>query len=140
VRLRFYQRGGISQLPVLTRPGGLGSFRLSSPELTALDVASDLGLSGGLDNAAGVVVGLNDAAGLDLREVAALAPWFPASGVRRLGWILEQFADAKGLGELRAAARAFDPTPSLLDPTGERRGKRDQGWNLVLNTEIEPEE
>ncbi|MDR1119181.1 MAG: type IV toxin-antitoxin system AbiEi family antitoxin, partial [Bifidobacteriaceae bacterium] len=90
-RLTFHQRSRIDQLPTEVKTGRMGRFRVSTPEVTALDVASDLALAGGLNNAATVISDLAREHGLDGSTLAGLAPLFADAAVRRVGWIVEQF-------------------------------------------------
>ena len=52
--MRFHTREHIDHLPTVQRTARSGTYTVSSPEVTALDVASDIAISGGLGNAATV--------------------------------------------------------------------------------------
>ena len=137
-RLVFHQRSSIVDLPTVERMGRSGAFRVSSPELTALDVASDISMAGGLDNAATVIADLADEAGLDDETLAALAPLYPDSAVRRVGWAVEQFTEHR-LDQLgKHVARSSSP-PSRLHPSYPLTGLVDYRWAIRLNVIVEVE-
>ena len=73
-RLVFHERATIGELPVTERMARSGPYRVSTPEVTALDIAAGISLAGGLGNAATVIVDLADEAGLDDQALAGLAP------------------------------------------------------------------
>jgi predicted transcriptional regulator of viral defense system len=138
VRLVFHERTRIGVLPTVDRVGRSGRYRVSSSEVTALDVASDIGVAGGLDNAATVIVDLSDQTGLDDQTLARLAPLFPAAAVRRLGWIVESHT-ARRLDALAAHVAASSPAPARLHPNQRLTGTLDARWRLRVNTNVEVE-
>jgi predicted transcriptional regulator of viral defense system len=116
-----------------------GDVPYSTPAVTALDVATDLDLAGGLDNATNVIIDLATEAGMNGADVAAAARWFPVTSARRVGWILTEFTSADNLEPLRQAARAEEVAPSLLHSSFPRRGHTDRVWGLVINKKVEPD-
>jgi len=98
-------------------------------------VASDIMFSGGLDNAATVLVGLAED-GLDLPCLADLSARFPAAAVRRIGWIIEEIG-GQDATKLRNAALGRNRTPSLLHPSMPVRGPVCQRWLIRVNSEVE---
>jgi predicted transcriptional regulator of viral defense system len=139
VRMEFHQRDRVAKVPIqLFRTYG-GDVPFSTPAVTALDAATDLDLVGGLDNAATIIIDLASEADLRAAEVADAAQWFPVASVRRVGWVMESFANAPAMGALRDAVETDRVPPSLLDPGRPRRGRTDPRWNLVINTEVEPD-
>jgi predicted transcriptional regulator of viral defense system len=137
-RLTFHERSRIGLLPTVGRTGRSGRFRVSSPEVTALDVASDIGLAGGLDNAATVIADLADEAALDDAALAAVAPLFADAAVRRVGWIVERFTGRR-MDTLAAFAAESQSAPSRLHPSLPPAGAVDGRWGLRLNTKVEVE-
>jgi hypothetical protein len=99
-----------------------GNVPYSTPAVTALDIANDLDLAAGLDNAATVIVDPYSESGLTGGQLAQVAGLYPAAATRKVGWILEEFAGADGLDRLQAIARA-DAIPRFpLDPDYPSRG------------------
>lgn len=134
---RFITRSAVTTLPTVDHRTRSGSAVVSSPELTALDVATDVGLAAGIDNVATVIVGLADE-GLDLQALAELAPRFPAAAVRRIGWILDNF-DERDASPLLERIHRETATPSALDPSRPRRGPTDQRWLIRVNADVDAE-
>jgi predicted transcriptional regulator of viral defense system len=139
VRLQFHTRTNAGTFPTTSHLAKSGPVQVSTPEVTALDLAADLIVGGGLDNVATVVVELADQAGLEVSKVTALASHFPPAVGRRLGWILEEFTQIDGLDELQRAVTSATPTPSLLDSLSPARGRRSERWNVRINTAVEIE-
>jgi predicted transcriptional regulator of viral defense system len=137
-RLAFHERSAVCELPTVERMARSGPFRVSSPEVTALDIASDVAVAGGLDNAATVIADLATEAGLDDLALAALAPRFPDAAGRRVGWIVERFAGRR-LDALAGVIARSSPSPSRLHPSLSLAGGLDERWMLRLNTEVEAE-
>ena len=133
----FLTRSAVEALPRQHRPTRSGTALVSTPEVTALDLAADIAAGGGIDNVATVLLGLVEE-GLDVSAVASLADRFPAAAVRRLGWVLENVGD-QGADELHDAAVSRSPTPALLDPVSDARGSTDRRWLLRINAPVEAE-
>jgi predicted transcriptional regulator of viral defense system len=140
VRLRFYARSNTGRLPTVSRVVRYGTVRVSTPEVTALDVCSDIEIAGGIGNAATVIAGLAEESPLSIDRIASLSGYYPPAAIRRLGWLLERYADVGGLDDLASAASRLVPTPSLLDSFSPLRGSLDRRWMIRLNTEVEIEE
>jgi len=136
--LRFHVREHIGVLPTVERVARSGTYLVSSPEATALDIATDIGLAGGLDNAATVVTDLDDETGLDDATLALLAPLYPQATARRVGWILETNTEHR-LDLLAAHVAAGSSTPARLHPALPLTGALDPRWRLRLNTTVEVE-
>ena len=125
-------RGGVEEHKTDT-----GHMRVSSPELTALDLLRYAPALGGLDN---VVTVLGDLAyGLDAEKLAALSGTVERSVVRRLGYLLESlgYADRVGLmntalGEAQGGWVELDPTEArdpLFAPSPVARNPK---WRVVV--------
>jgi predicted transcriptional regulator of viral defense system len=139
VRMDFHRRERVGLVPTQPVRGYGGDVPYSTPAVTALDVAHDLQLAAGLDNAATVIADLHTESGLTGDQIAEVAGLYPVAAARRVGWVLEVFADAGRLDRLGVAARVDSVPPSLLDPADPRRGPTDRRWALCLNAEVEPD-
>ena len=115
-----------------------GTMRVSTPEVTALDLVSRPLDSGGLDNVATVLIELHEEHPLAEPELLDAVDLYPSASSRRLGYLLERYC-ALRLDELNALAVKGGREPARLDPSGPRRGHVDPRWNLRLNAEIEPD-
>ena len=138
-RFRFVQRPSAMDLPTIERPTRSGTARVSTPEVTALDVATDPDLAGGIDNSATVIIELADNDTFTVATLASLATRFPAASGRRVGYVLEHFTDHDDMAPLHDAVIDRSSSPSRLDPTRPAAGPVDGRWNLYLNRELEPE-
>lgn len=137
--LRFLTRSRIDTVPV-ARMAIAGSLaRVSTVGATMLDVAEDLGVSGGLDNAVTVIAELSWEDGEFLSDALAAAPAHSAAAVRRLGWILENVAGEGGLDGLAGIAAERGGSPSYLSPASPKAGTLDSRWNIILNKEVDPD-
>ena len=146
VRLRFYTRRKIDNVPTVLLNSATGQVRVSAPEATALDLAGRPKDSGGLSNVATVVGELVLEGRLAPQALAEAARIFPRSAVRRLGWLLDLVADEADTVQLASTLHQVlaEPGPpgrpvDLLDPTGPRRGNAGNRWHVVENTEVEPD-
>jgi predicted transcriptional regulator of viral defense system len=80
-----------------------GAVRVSNRETTMLDIASDIGHAGGIDNAANIIVEMCEAESPDLEAISVLSAHYPASALRRLGYIIGHFTNVPGAARLREA-------------------------------------
>lgn len=135
-RLSFHVRSPLAEVPTEQRTTPMGHIVVSTPEATALDLASRPADGGGLDNVATVLVELAEDDKLDVSALAAAAESSTVSALRRVGWMLERFTDLD-VTELRGPAAASAPT--MLDPHAGRRGPIDADWGLILNASVEPD-
>lgn len=135
-RFQFAQRD-VQKIPVASFPTRAGTVRVSSIAATALDVATDIGRAGGLDNAATVICELAELDAFQVDEIAHLAGTYPISATRRVGYILENFGDLDEATVLRESVEGS--SPSRLDPSGPASGPVDRTWLLYLNRTVEPD-
>lgn len=138
-KLRFLTRTRIDQIPATRMVSGPSFVRVSTVGVTMLDVAADLGISGGLDNAATAIAELaweNDGF---MDDVLAAAPAHSAAAARRLRWILEHVAEIGGLDDPARAYMEKSAAPSYLSPNAPRGGSLDMRWNIFVNKEVDPD-
>lgn len=133
--LRFHIRANIDDLPTVQRMARSGPYLVSSPEVTALDIVSDLTVSGGLDNAATVIVDLVEETGLDDDVLTKLASSYPDAAIRRLGWIAETHTEQR-FDHLAAEVAAGSEHPARLQPSLPLTGALNERWRLRLNTTV----
>ncbi|MGH9008580.1 MAG: type IV toxin-antitoxin system AbiEi family antitoxin domain-containing protein [Acidimicrobiia bacterium] len=138
VRLRFITNRDMASLPSLRRNTPTGTMAVSTPALTALDLANRPENGGALHNVATVLIELAEDGKLDDAALAELVARFPLAASRRVGWIVEHFTDVR-LDHLADAILADGDRPSKLDQHGPRRGKVDPRWRVRVNTVVEPD-
>jgi len=135
VRLRFYQASDIAERPVVEQIGPTGRIIVATPETCVLDVAERPAQAGGIQT----IVELLGELPIDGEALVEAAATRPRSVVRRAGWLLEYTDPGRRLKALRALARADEGDRTPLVPGGGRRGRTDQRWGVVVNTQLEPE-
>lgn len=138
VRLRFITQRDAGDAPVVRQNTPTGTLAVSTPAMTALDLAARPLDGGGIHNVATVLIELHHDDRLHDDALAGLMSRRPVAATRRVGWILERFTDAR-LDTLAEKAAAGHGQPSLLDGFGPRRGHVDRRWNLRLNSAVEPD-
>jgi predicted transcriptional regulator of viral defense system len=117
-------------------------MRLSTIEVTVLDLVSKPSHGGGLSNVATILGEMVREAALDPPVLTEAAASYPASVLQRTGWLLAFVAgvvrktiDLESLRQV-VATRA---TPTPLYSHGPRRGPVDECWNVVVNGRVEPD-
>lgn len=142
VRMTFIRATGVADRPTNIVNTPTGTMVVSTPEVTVLDLASAPQHGGGLSNIATIVADLLEDSKLDMVELARVATTYPTSVARRTGWLVEHAAQATGTeAELEALATiaAHPSKPTLLASAGDLPGAYDQRWNIIVNTDVEPD-
>ena len=137
VRLRFHTVKEIDAGAVRRVAGPRTTISVATPDLCAVDLAGRPELGGGLSNVATIFAELPD---LHEKEIARLAKRRPRSEARRLGWLLELVRPDLDLGELHQLAQPDHGQPTLLAPSGTRRGDLDERWSVIVNATVEPDD
>ena len=138
-KLQFYHRSHISFAVTVNAETRNGAVPISSVETTMLDIAGDVGIVGGIDNMANLIMELCEAAAPDFDVLAALSGHYPSSAIRRLGFIMEHFAGISAPEQLKSASDNRKTSPSLLDPLSANTGSIDKRWQLKINREVCPD-
>jgi predicted transcriptional regulator of viral defense system len=119
-----------------------GTMRVATPEVTLLDLVASPRHGAGLSNVATVAADLIASGRLAPDEIARAARRYPVAVVQRCGWILDHVAGLIGatiatdcLAELAQVRVA----PTALDAGGPRSGELDRRWNVLVNTDLEPD-
>lgn len=140
VRLRFAERRRLTEVPRVRQNVATGQVWVSTPEVTALDLAADPMRSGGVSNVATVLIELTEDRQLDAQRLAGAAEHFALATVRRLGFVLERIGQrglAEALQPITEARRAFPR--GLLAPGSVACGEVDRRWRIRVNSEIDPD-
>jgi predicted transcriptional regulator of viral defense system len=138
-RFQFYHREHISQVSLIHTETKSGMVPVSSRETTLLDIANDIGIVGGIDNAANLVIELCEVSEPDVEVIAALAVHYPVTAARRLGYLMENFTEFSGLAPLKKASARRNTTSSLLDPQLEPGGTINTEWYIKINRQVSPD-
>ena len=142
VSIEFTTSAKTAIRPTTTVNTPTGTMKVSVPEITVLDLVGSPEHGGGLSNIATVLGGLLGDGLLDVERLAELAKDYPAAVSQRTGWLLERVA-----GEIAAEvdlARLYEVAHARLKPTplaaaGRRAGPFNERWNVVVNTDVEPD-
>lgn len=147
VRLRFYERARIDEIPVVSKNSRTAAVRVSSPEATVFDLVERPNDSGSLLNVATIIGELAQEQRIDAAKLLAAAPAYRLAVVRRLGWLLDRDAEFVDTSALSGALHEFVSSHSasdrravdLLQAGGPRRGKAEAKWGVVVNVVVEPD-
>ena len=111
-------------------------LNVSTPNLTAVDLAAKPAHVGGLSNVATVLAELPD---LDGPRISALAKHRNRADARRLGWLLSLVRNDLNLCTLMNVADTHHGQPTLLASNKPRTGNVNEDWNVLVNTTVEPD-
>jgi predicted transcriptional regulator of viral defense system len=146
--LSFYYRKRIAPVSqaIADHKTDTGSMKVSSVELTALDLLRYPHASAGLDNVVTVLADLEER--IDPEKLAAVSVSFPKSVVQRLGHLLDRFGRAESTQPmLRELLRDQLPPWVELDPEkaagpelAPKCIERDKRWNVVVRRKPEVDE
>jgi predicted transcriptional regulator of viral defense system len=136
VRLRFYQSAHVPVTPTIRQNSHTGTFKVSTPEATVIDLVERPRQAGGLSNIATILRELGE---LDGSELARLSSLRPRAHARRLGWLLERFRDDVEVDELRRLAKPASGKPTPLAAAWRSTGELDRGWDVLVNARVEPD-
>jgi predicted transcriptional regulator of viral defense system len=126
------------QAGITERKTDTGSMKLSTPELTALDLLRYMQVTGGLDAVATVLADL--AAHIDSAKLAALATHFERATIQRLGYLMDRlgYGDrAQALHDhLFANGRmpwvALEPERRGNEPATNKPVERNERWRVKV--------
>jgi predicted transcriptional regulator of viral defense system len=138
VRVDFITRKNVAAIPAQDFKTPRGYLKVSTPAVTAFDLAGYPHHSGGLDNTATVLVELAET--LDAEKLASIADLSPVAWSQRLGYLLELIGEA-GLAEgLSEFIDSKNPVTVPLSPSQPHKGVRQNArWRLIPNEKVEPE-
>ena len=137
--LRFRQRSDVTAIPAKRMSLPAGRANVASIEACMLMLASDVELSGGLDNAVTAIVELSESAAFSPELLADASNVFPRSAARRVGWILDKFRESVDTAALHEYCVSFGEVPSVLNPAYPAKGKINKRWSIIENGEVDPD-
>ena len=132
VELAFMTRRRIDRSATILH--GDPPIRVSSTEMTAIDVVERSPACGGLARVAEILQALGD---LDGKALADLARDRGRTISRRAGWMIETFGRCTELDDLQRVAQHNSGNIALLDPRGESRGEISRRWGIRINTDLD---
>lgn len=137
--LRFKQRPDVEKIPAKRMSLPAGRANVATVESCMLMMASDVEFSGGLDNAATVIVELSENADFSPARLAAASCVFSNAAARRVGWILDRFGGEVDTDPLHELCSSFGEAPSVLNPAHLSKGRIDRRWTVIENGEVDPD-
>jgi predicted transcriptional regulator of viral defense system len=140
IKINYIGRTNFNEKWLIDRKTEVGYIKVSSPELTAVDLIQYQKHAGGLNRVATVLNELAEQ--MDSKKINSdLIGGIPLVYLQRLGYILENYSDNPELADtlyseivrLNKAIRR-----QALNPEGSIAGfKTDKKWKLIINTKIE---
>lgn len=123
------------------RKGEWGTFRCSSPELTALELVQYEHLVGGLNNVATVLAELVESVNFSSAEMTSLSSAVASRTIQRTGYLIEEI-----LGEAETANALYDACKqcgtrmewTALSPSSDASDCRpNKKWKIKVNYDVE---
>lgn len=137
-RVDFIARKNVADMPTQDFKTPRGYLKVSTPEVTAFDLAGYPHHAGGLDNAATVLSEL--AENIDASKLVSIANLSPIAWSQRLGYLLELVGESELTEGLAEYIIAKDAVPVPLSPSQPFKGVRQEPrWRLLPNDKVEPE-
>lgn len=138
VRVDFIGRKNVADMPTQDFKTPRGYLKVSTPEVTAFDLAGYPHHGGGLDNAATVLSEL--AENIDAAKLVSIADFSPIAWSQRLGYLLELVGEGELAEGLAEYITRKDAVPVPLSPSQPIKGVRQEPrWRLLPNEKVEPE-
>jgi predicted transcriptional regulator of viral defense system len=131
---------------VVDRKTDTGTMKVSSPELTALDLLRYIHVAGGVDAVATVLADLGGK--IEGAKLAAMAPHFDRACVQRLGYLLDRLGHGERAQALHEQLSAKKTVPWVaLEPTKRQAGapapepvERNERWRVLVQRHPEVDE
>jgi predicted transcriptional regulator of viral defense system len=139
VRVAFAVHKNISAIPTQSFNTPRGTVLVSTPEATAIDLVGYYNHVGGLDQVATILSELADT--LDSDKLVVAAQTAPVAWAQRLGYLLELVEAGTQAQALKTYVGTNARQVTLLLPSALHQGsKRDEGWKLDINADVEAEQ
>lgn len=138
IRVIFVARKNMERIPTTDFKTPRGYLKISTPEATAYDLVGYPNHGAGLDNVATVLAELAEK--LNGKELVRLAGLSPIAWAQRLGYLLERAGASEKTAALAQYIAMKNPPPTPLSPSLPVEGmNRLKPWNLLVNTQVEPD-
>lgn len=138
LRVSFFQKKPITDGMWLRKTVPAGYLRVSTPEVTAYDLLFLPKACRSLSRVATILVELAEM--LDARALAELPEIkCEITPLQRLGWLLDHTGREKLTGKLHDALHQRKLQWRLLEPQLPAKGRRNERWRVIENTDVEPD-
>jgi predicted transcriptional regulator of viral defense system len=141
----FITKSHFEEITDIEKVAGIGGYYfISSPELTAIDIVRFPKKSGHLNNVATVLQDLSESINREKFKKICEKISTPTAALQRLGYILDRILKNKQLSTCVVDELSKRKTQRVLLSLANKKTKRqksvDQKWNLIINTQVEPDE
>jgi predicted transcriptional regulator of viral defense system len=138
-RIRFLTKKRIEKTPTQLMKTPAGYISVSTPEATAYDLFLYARNAGYLNNIATVLIELSEV--INPQKLLELAKnGVDMSTVRRVGYLLDQYAREKCTGPLYKWIKGQDSAFVLLQPNHKSTfEERNEKWRIIVNEKVEPD-
>jgi len=137
VKVQFIARHDLEKIPTNQFNTPRGITKVSSPEVTALELVGYPRYAGGFNNIASIITELSEV--IDEQKLIQAAELCPVSWSQRLGYLLEilelNVLAANLHPFVQTNANAFVPLRRAMKSTGPRNND----WKVIVNTEVDPD-
>lgn len=143
IKINYIGRTSFHEKLLIDRKTEVGFVKVSSPELTAIDLIQYQKHAGGINRVATVLNELAEK--MDTEKINSdLIACIPLAYLQRLGYILENYSDYPELAERMYAeiirSGKTIPRQALNPEEGISGFKTNKKWKLIINTQIEIDE
>lgn len=136
--IKFFTIANWPENNIVSKKSDAGTFKVSSPVLTALDLIHHQNKLGGMNRILTVVEELAEE--IDAKDLPELLKWYPyKSTLQRFGFLMEKIGAEKTLINLVRNHLAREKYfPVLLSPKADRKaGAVDNIWKVDVNIKLE---
>ena len=138
IDIRFLTTSHWPDLNIMNKKADAGTFKISSPALTAVNLIHFQTKLGGLNRMLAILEELSEE--IDQQDLAGLLTWYPhKSTLQRFGSLLEEIqADEKLTGQIMNHLKSSRFFPVLLSPkSGQKPGAVANRWKVDINIKLE---
>ncbi|MDR1974828.1 MAG: type IV toxin-antitoxin system AbiEi family antitoxin [Bacteroidales bacterium] len=138
MKLSFVSKKELLAEGIIQKKSEAGYFNVSSPELTAFDLLDQIRRFG-LNHITTILQELHEVMKVSaLKKIAILNN--NMANIQRLGYILENFTKNQRLADvLYEILEKQKLSVTGLSPLKGRKGAIDKKWQIIINTEIDPD-
>jgi predicted transcriptional regulator of viral defense system len=136
--IKFFTTSHWPAKNILSKNADAGTYRVSSPGLTALDLIYHQTRLGGLNRMLAVIEELTEE--IDQQDLTDLLSWYPGkSTLQRFGFLLEVFGGTEQHKEqIFEHLKSTEYYPVLLSPNSQQKpGSVDNKWKVDVNMKLE---
>ena len=136
--IRFFTSSHWPDKNIVTKKADAGTYKISSPGLTALDLIHHQTKLGGLSRMLATIEELAEE--IDKHDIVELLKWYPnRSTLQRFGFILEEIGGNEDhLESIFEQLKSIRYFPVLLSPNSQQKpGSINNRWKVDVNVKIE---